>query len=244
VSSNQIVRFVAKPGVFVAALVPAAWTIWAFQTGALSANPLSDVTNETGVWTLRFLCVTLAITPLRRITGWNLVIRFRRMLGLFAFFYGTLHFLTYVIADRFASLIDFPDGIVAWSTARNLLAAIGEDVYKRPYITVGFTALVLMLPLAVTSTAGWIRRLGGRRWQTLHRLIYVSAIGGVIHYWWLVKADVSRPQTYAVVVGLLLAFRVYWSRVRSTAPRARTSAPSAARSAARTSAPHTSAPGT
>jgi sulfoxide reductase heme-binding subunit YedZ len=165
VTSNQLVRFVVKPVAFVAALGPAAWIIWAFQTGALSANPLSDVTNETGVWTLRFVCLTLAITPLRRLTGWNGVIRFRRMIGLFAFFYGCLHFLIYVIADRFASLIDFPDGIIAWSTFRNLLAAVAEDVYKRPYITVGFTAFMLMLPLALTSTAGWIRRLGGKRWQ-------------------------------------------------------------------------------
>jgi methionine sulfoxide reductase heme-binding subunit len=207
---------------FAAGLVPAVWLVWAFLAGTLSANPLSDVTNETGVWTLRFLCATLAITPLRRLTGWNIVIRFRRMLGLFAFFYGTLHFSTYVIADRFASLIDFPDGIVAWSTLRNLLASIGEDIYKRPYITVGFTALMLMVPLALTSTAGWIRRLGGRRWQALHRLVYVSAIGGVVHYWWLVKADVSRPQIYALIVALLLGSRVYWSRVRTAAaPRTR-----------------------
>jgi sulfoxide reductase heme-binding subunit YedZ len=225
VSTTQLVRFVAKPLAFAAALAPVAWIIWAFQTGALSANPLSDVTNETGVWTLRFVCLTLAITPLRRLTGWNLVIRFRRMIGLFAFFYGSLHFLTYVIADRFASLVDFPDGIVAWSTARNLLAAIAEDVYKRPYITVGFTAFVLMVPLAVTSTAGWIRRLGGKQWQTLHRLIYATAVGGVLHYWWLVKADVSRPAVYAFVVGLLLAFRIYWSRFRTAAPGARTPAP-------------------
>jgi sulfoxide reductase heme-binding subunit YedZ len=217
-SSTQFVRFVLKPVAFAAGLGPAAWLIWAIFTGNLSANWLSDVTNETGVWALRFLCVTLAITPLRRLTGWNPVIRFRRMAGLFAFFYGSLHFLTYVIADRFASLLDFPDGIVAWSTARNLLASIADDVYKRPYITVGFTALMLMVPLAITSTAGWIRRLGGRRWQALHRLIYLSAIGGVLHYWWLVKADVSRPRIYALVVGLLLAFRVYSSRARSASP--------------------------
>jgi sulfoxide reductase heme-binding subunit YedZ len=147
------------------------------------------------------------------------------MAGLFAFFYGTLHFLTYVIADRFASLVDFPDGIVAWSTARNLLAAIVDDVYKRPYITVGFTALMLMVPLAVTSTAGWIRRLGGRRWAAIHRLVYVSAVGGAIHYWWLVKADIRRPMAYAAVVAVLLGFRIYWSRFRTphraprTAPR-------------------------
>jgi sulfoxide reductase heme-binding subunit YedZ len=217
-SSTQFVRFVLKPVAFAAGLGPAAWLIWAIFTGNLSANWLSDVTNETGVWALRFLCVTLAITPLRRLTGWNPVIRFRRMAGLFAFFYGSLHFLTYVIADRFAGLVDFPDGIVAWSTARNLLASIADDVYKRPYITVGFTALMLMVPLAITSTAGWIRRLGGRRWQALHRLIYLSAIGGVLHYWWLVKADVSRPRIYALVVGLLLAFRMYSSRARSASP--------------------------
>ena len=116
-TSNQTVRWVLKPALFVAALGPAGWLVWAGLTGNLSANPLSDITNETGLWTLRFLCITLAITPLRRLTGWNAVIRFRRMTGLFAFFYGTLHFLTYVIADRFAGL-DFPDGIVAWSTVR------------------------------------------------------------------------------------------------------------------------------
>src|SRR3954451_11171453 len=126
-SSNQLVRFVIKPSAFLAALLPAAWIVWAFQTGALSANPLSDVTNETGVWTLRFVCLTLAITPLRRLTGWNVVIRFRRMAGLFAFFYGSLHFLTYIVVDRFASLVDFPDGIVSTTTARSLAAAIAED---------------------------------------------------------------------------------------------------------------------
>ena len=183
-------------------------------TGNLSANPLSDLTNETGVWTIRFICVTLALTPLRRLTGWNAVIRFRRMAGLFAFFYGTLHFLTYVIADRFASL-DFPDGIVAWTTVSNLAKSVAEDIYKRPYITVGFTALMTMVPLAATSTAGMIRRLGGRRWNRLHRLVYATGILAVIHYWWLVKADISRPLAYGVVVALLLGFRIYWSRWRT-----------------------------
>jgi len=132
----------------------------------------------------------------------------RRMLGLYAFFYGTLHFLTYVVLDRFAGLVEFPDGIVSWTTARNLLVSIGGDIYQRPFITIGFTALVLMVPLAVTSTSGMIRRLGGRRWQRLHQLIYACAIGGVIHYWWLVKADIRRPQTYAAIVAVLLGFRV------------------------------------
>jgi methionine sulfoxide reductase heme-binding subunit len=207
---------------FVASLGPAAWLIWAALTGNLSANPLSDLTNETGVWTLRFLCITLAITPLRRITGWNALIRFRRMTGLYAFFYGTLHFLTYAIADRFAGL-DFPDGIVAWSTVRNLARSVGDDIYKRPFITIGFTAFTLMVPLAATSTAGMIRRLGGKRWNRLHRLVYVSAVAGVVHYWWLVKADIRNPAAYALVVALLLGFRVWRMQrqagvaVRSTA---------------------------
>jgi len=192
--------------------------VWAGLTGNLSANPLSDLTNETGVWALRFICITLALTPLRRLTGWHAVIRFRRMTGLFAFFYATLHFLTYVIADRFASL-DFPDGIVAWSTVRNLAKSVGEDIYKRPYITVGFTALMTLVPLAATSTAGMIRRLGGRRWNLLHRLVYITAVLVVIHYWWLVKSDISRPLAYAIVVAILLGFRIYWSWWRTrTAP--------------------------
>jgi sulfoxide reductase heme-binding subunit YedZ len=213
---DRVVRWVFKPVVFVASLWPVAWLVWAASTGNLSPNPLSDLTNETGVWTLRFICITLAITPLRKLTGWNAAIRFRRMAGLFAFFYGTLHFLTYVIADRFAGL-DFPDGMLAWSTARNLVASVGEDVYKRPFITVGFTAWMTLLPLAVTSTAGMIRRLGGRRWNLLHRLVYLTAMLGVLHYWWLVKADVSRPLTYGVVVAILLGARILWARRRSAA---------------------------
>src|SRR5438445_13032425 len=161
-----MVRYLKVP-VFLLALGPLAWLVWAALTGNLSANPLSDITNETGVWTLRFVCVTLSITPLRRLTGWNALIRFRRMLGLFAFFYGTLHFLTYVIVDRFAGL-DFPDGIVAWRTVRDLAASAGADIYKRPFITVGFTGWLCMLPLAATSTAGRIRRLGGRGRTLLH----------------------------------------------------------------------------
>jgi methionine sulfoxide reductase heme-binding subunit len=204
---------ILKVAVFVAALGPVAWLVWAASTGNLSANPLSDITNETGVWALRFVCITLAITPARRLTGWNGLIRFRRMVGLFAFFYGTLHFLTYVIVDRFAGL-DFPDGIVAWSTVGNLARSVAADISKRPFITVGFTAWMTMLPLAVTSTAGWIRRLGGRRWNRLHRLVYATGAIAVLHYWWLVKADVRRPLTYGAVVLALLGARVYWARVR------------------------------
>ena len=200
-----------KIAVFVLALGPVAWLIWAAQTGNLSANPLSDITNETGVWTLRFVCITLAITPARRLTGWNELIRFRRMAGLFAFFYGTLHLLTYVVVDRFAAL-DFPDGIVALSTVKNLAASVVEDIGKRPFITMGFAAWSTMVPLALTSTAGMIRRLGGKRWNRLHRLVYLTGILGVVHYWWLVKADVSRPLAYGAVVGVLLGSRVSVAR--------------------------------
>jgi len=197
---------VFKTIAFLASLVPAVYLTWAALTGHLGANPLSDYRNETGVWTLRFLAVSLTMTPLRRITGWNSVIRFRRMMGLYAFFYACLHFFSYLIFDRFAGL-DFPNGIVSWTTVRTLIAAVADDVVQRPYITVGFLAFVVMVPLALTSTAGMIRRLG-RKWQTLHRLVYVAAVGGVIHYWWLVKADVTRPMTYGAVMALLLGFRL------------------------------------
>lgn len=219
-TSTWALRFIVKPVVFVAALGPVAWLIWAGLTGHLSANPLSDLTNETGLWALRFLCISLAITPLRRITGWNPLIRFRRMMGLYAFFYGSMHFLVYTVADRFAAL-DFPDGIVSWTTARKLAASVGEDIYKRPFITIGFTALMLMVPLAITSTAGWIRRLGGKRWNLLHRLAYVSGIAAVVHYYWLVKADVRSPLLYIAIVAVLLGLRVYWSRMKAMATAAR-----------------------
>ena len=193
--------------VFAAALVPFAHLIWRGFHGDLTADPLVEITNQTGLWTLRFVVITLAITPIRRVTGWNPIIRFRRMLGLFAFFYSMLHFLTYLVGDRFASL-DFPDGFVAWSTLVNLLASIWEDVAKRPYITVGFIAFVTMIPLALTSTTGWIRRLGGRNWQRLHRLIYATGIAGVLHYLWRVKADTLHPLIYAAIVSLLLCYRL------------------------------------
>jgi sulfoxide reductase heme-binding subunit YedZ len=140
------------------------------------------------------------------------------MAGLFAFFYGSSHLLIYVIADRFAGL-DFPDGIIAWSTVVNLAVSVAEDIYERPFITVGFAGFVCMVPLALTSTAGMIRRLG-RRWQLLHRLVYVTGIAGVVHFWWLVKADVREPQLYAAIIALLLGFRLWWARARvSAAPQ-------------------------
>ncbi len=220
---------VLKPAVFLAGLGPAAWLVYAALTGNLSVNPLEDITHQTGLWAIRFISLTLAVTPLRRLSGWNDVIRFRRMLGLFAFFYGTMHFLIYVIADRFAAL-DFPDGIVAWSTARNLAASVGEDIYKRPFITIGFAAFVCMVPLALTSTAGMIRRLGGQRWRRLHRLIYVTGVAAVVHYWWLVKADVTDPLLYAIIVAVLLGIRVYYASGKmataARAPIARAQSPS------------------
>ena len=200
--------------VFAAALVPFAHLMWRGFNGDLTADPLVEITNQTGLWTLRFVVITLAITPVRRLTGWNPIIRFRRMLGLFAFFYSMLHFLTYLVGDRFASL-DFPDGFIAWSTVVNLVASIWEDVAKRPYITVGFIAFVSMIPLALTSTTGWIRRLGGRNWQRLHRLIYVTGIAGVVHYLWRVKADTLHPLIYAAIVAALLGYRVAHSFRRS-----------------------------
>jgi len=205
-----------KAALWVACLEPAAWLVWAAYGGHFSADPLADITHLTGDWALRFLCITLAITPLRRITGWNDLVRFRRLLGLFAFFYGTLHLLTWVVFDRAGSL-DYPNGIVSWTMVRGLAMAAGADIYKRPFITVGMTAFTCMLLLAATSTAGWIRRLGGKRWQALHRLIYPAAVAGVIHYLWLVKSDISRPIAYGLVVTALLGFRVVWSRRRAPA---------------------------
>ncbi len=232
-TENQITRWLLKPAVSVAALVPAAilvyltWaayngnqSAWPALTGNLSANPLEDITHQTGDWALRFLCITLAVTPLRWLTGWNGAIRFRRMLGLFAFFYATLHFLIYALVDRFASL-DFTSGMVSWAAARALGAWIVDDIYERPFITIGFAAYIAMWPLALTSTTGMIRRLGGRRWQRLHRLIYVSAVAAVIHYLWLVKSDIRHPATYGVIVAILLGLRLYWARIHRRPAAAR-----------------------
>jgi sulfoxide reductase heme-binding subunit YedZ len=182
-------RFVAKPLVFAACLVPFVLLLEGALTGDLGANPLERVTDVTGSWGLRLLLLTLAITPLRRLTGWSWLQRFRRMLGLFVFFYITLHFLTWVWLDQQFS----------WG---NILA----DIIKRPYVTVGFTAWLLLLPLAATSTRGMMRRLG-RRWQSLHRAIYLIAVLGVLHYIWLVKADLLEPLIYAGLLALLLAVR-------------------------------------
>jgi sulfoxide reductase heme-binding subunit YedZ len=180
-----------KPAVFLICLVPAGLLAFDAFTGNLSANPIKDITEATGTWTLRFVMITLAVTPLRRLLGLNFLGRVRRMLGLFTFFYATLHFTTYVWLDQFFDI-----------------GSILADIPKRPFILAGFTAFVLFIPLAVTSTAGWVRRLGGKRWKWLHRLVYISAAAGVVHYLWLVKADIQRPVAYGVILAVLLAYRV------------------------------------
>ena len=189
---NRSLDKIIKPAVFVLSLMPLSILVWNATTGNLSANPIDDITDTTGRWTLRFIMIALAVTPLRRITGWNGVIRLRRMLGLFTFFYGTLHIATYVWLDQFFGFEE-----------------IIKDVVKRPFITAGFFAFVLMIPLAITSTRGWIKRLGGKRWQLLHRLVYISAIGGVLHYLWLVKADTLFPLIYGGVLSFLLGHRLW-----------------------------------
>ena len=180
-----------KAGLFVLALLPLARLVWLGFTGGLGANPIEFITHSTGTWTLVGLLATLSVTPLRKLSGWNWLLRLRRMLGLFVFFYASLHFITYIWLDQFFDL-----------------GAVLKDVIKRPFITVGFLAFVLLIPLAVTSTNAMVKRLGGKNWQRLHRLVYVIAILGVTHYWWLVKKDITQPLIYALILAALLAFRV------------------------------------
>jgi sulfoxide reductase heme-binding subunit YedZ len=199
---------ITKVAIFLGALVPLALLGIRALQGDLGANPIETITHSTGDWTIKLIVATLLVTPLRRITRQYWLIGVRRMVGLFAFFYATLHFLTYIWLDKFF------DWREVW-----------KDIGKRPFITVGLGAFVLLIPLAVTSTAGWIRRLGGKNWQRLHRLIYVAAILAVVHYWWLVKADVRKPEQYAIAVGILLAYRAFvWiSERRKQAGKATTS---------------------
>ena len=188
-----------KPAIFLACLIPLARLVWRGLHADLGANPIEFITHATGDWTLRFLLITLCITPLRRLTRQYWLIGWRRMLGLFAFFYGTLHLMTWVWLDKFFD----PHEMLT-------------DIAKRRFITAGMTAFALMIPLALTSTRWAIRKLGGKRWQTLHRLIYFSAAAGVIHYVWLVKADLRKPLEYAAVLGVLLGYRVFnWITARS-----------------------------
>jgi sulfoxide reductase heme-binding subunit YedZ len=192
-----------KPVIFVACLAPLGILIWRGFHSALGANPIEAITHATGDWTLRFLLITLSVTPLRRVSRQYWLIGLRRMLGLFAFFYGVLHLMTYLWLDKFFAV-------------HEMLA----DIAKRKFITAGMTAFTLMIPLALTSTKWSIRKLGGKRWQALHRLIYTSAAAGVIHYIWLVKADLKKPLEYAAVLGALLLYRILsWIASRTSVTR-------------------------
>ena len=190
-----------KPAVWLLCLTPLSYLIYSLYQD-LGANPVETITNFTGIWTLRLIMITLAITPLRWMTGINQLINYRRLTGLFAFFYGCLHFTTFFLFDH---QFDF--------------AAMFEDVKRRPYITAGFTAFVLMIPLAVTSTQGWIRRMGGKNWNLLHRLIYITALAAVLHYYWKVsiKQPPVNPRNYAILVAVLLAIRIWRNFARKRA---------------------------
>jgi sulfoxide reductase heme-binding subunit YedZ len=192
---------ILKPVVFAAALTPAAALLYRYFTNDLTANPGDYITDQTGTWTLALLVISLTVTPIRRLTKWNEVIKLRRMLGLFAFFYGTLHMLTWAyLFNRFDTTLMI------------------EDVVMRPFITVGMATFLILLALAVTSNRLAIRRLG-RNWQTLHRLVYLAAVLAIVHFWWLVKADISEPRRWAIAVAVLLGFRVWWSWRARPSPR-------------------------
>jgi sulfoxide reductase heme-binding subunit YedZ len=197
-----------KAAVFAACTLPLVRLAYLGATDGLTANPIEFITRSTGTWTLVLLLVTLAVTPLRRFTGLNWLLRLRRMLGLYAFFYGCLHLLTYLWLDQFFDPV-----------------AIVRDVVKRPFITMGFTAFVLMVPLAITSSHAMVRRLGGRRWQRLHRLVYAVATAGVVHYWWLVKRDITQPALYAMALVALLGVRLWFRRSAMPRPPAAAACP-------------------
>jgi sulfoxide reductase heme-binding subunit YedZ len=196
---HKIIAWI-KIAVFLLALIPLLNLGISAYLDNLGANPIEKITRSTGYWTLTLLLISLTISPLRRFTEWNWLMRLRRMLGLFVFFYASLHFLTYLVLDQFFDWV-----------------SISNDIVKRPYITVGFPAFILLIPLAVTSNNRMIKLLGGKRWLLLHRLTYIIAVGGVVHYWWLVKKDLTNPLTFAVLLGLLLGIRLFnWLRGLST----------------------------
>ncbi|AMK77073.1 MULTISPECIES: sulfite oxidase heme-binding subunit YedZ [Methylomonas] len=194
---NRVLGWV-KAAVFLIALLPLAKLAAAAYADDLGANPIEKITHVTGYWALTFLLITLAVTPLRRLSGWLWLMRLRRMLGLFAFFYAVLHFSTYLVLDQFFD----------WD-------AIDKDIVKRPYITIGFSAFILLIPLALTSNDAMIQRLGGKRWRALHSLIYPCAIAGVVHFCWLVKKDLTRPFMFAALLGLLLGLRMAYRFINS-----------------------------
>jgi methionine sulfoxide reductase heme-binding subunit len=197
-----LVTRVVKPALYLAAVVPLGWLLFALLTGLVMGDQVKFMQHVTGDTVLTCLMLTLAITPLRRITGWNEIIRVRRLIGLTAFWYACLHLTTYLVFDQELSLSD-----------------IMADIQKHPWVLVGFTAFLCLVPLAITSTNGWIRRLGGKRWRRLHRLVYVAAAAGVLHYFWLVKKDIHYPLLYGVVLLLLFASRVWLALEKNQARR-------------------------
>ncbi len=195
-----VITRVVKPVLYLAATLPFAWLIFALLTGLVMGDQVKFMQHVTGDTALTCLMLTLAVTPLRRLTGWNELIRVRRLIGLTAFWYACLHLTTYLVFDQSLSMDE-----------------ILKDIVEHPWVLVGFTAFLCLVPLAITSTKGWVRRLGGKRWQRLHRLVYVAAIAGVLHYFWLVKKDVQAPLLYGLVLLVLLGTRAWlaWGRARA-----------------------------
>jgi sulfoxide reductase heme-binding subunit YedZ len=202
VTRAALITRVIKPVLYLLAALPLAWLLFALFTGLVMGDQVKFVQHVTGDTVLTCLMLTLAVTPLRRITGWNEIIRVRRLIGLTAFWYACLHLTTYLVFDQ---MLD--------------LGEIAKDIEKHPWVLVGFTAFLCLVPLAITSTNGWIRRLGGKRWRRLHLLVYVAAVAGVLHYLWLVKKDISAPLTYGAVLTVLLLFRVWWAAERARTRR-------------------------
>ena len=181
-----------KALLFLASLIPLCRLVWFGYSDQLGANPIELITRSLGTWTLVFLLITLSLTPLRKLSGWSWLVKLRRMAGLFTFFYALLHFITYIWLDQFFDLVE-----------------IFKDVIKRPFITIGFAAFILLTLLAITSTNAMMKKIGGKRWQMLHRLVYAIAVFAVIHYWWLVKKEITQPLIYAVILLILLGYRVW-----------------------------------
>ena len=196
-TSDTFLKKIFKPAVFISSLLPLFWLIWKVLTDGLGANPVEKAIHRTGDWTLNFLMITLSLTPLRNITGWAWLSRFRRMTGLFAFLYASLHFLTYAGFDHLFSL-----------------ESIIKDAVKHKRIFVGFGTFIILLTLALTSPNKMVRLIGAKRWQAIHRLTYLAAIGGVIHYLWLVKIDIRLPLVYAGILSMLLGYRIFLSAAR------------------------------
>ena len=210
---------ILRVAIFFAALTPAALLVWGFYTNDLTANPGDYITDQTGTWSLGTLFASLCVTPLRKLTGWNDLIKLRRMLGLFAFFYATLHLLTWIVFIHYFDV-----------------SFMVEDVFKRPFITVGMAVFVILFVLTITSNRWSIRKLG-RKWASLHRLVYAAAIGGVIHFWWLVKADITLPRRWALALTVLLGIRAWWWYQKRATSSTRRAVPATAGSGTSSTAP-------